>query len=334
MNAGIVSYGAYVPIYRLSRTEIAKVWGRGKAQGEKAVANCDEDTITMAVEAGIDCLKGIDPNTVDGLYFASTTPPYREKKSASIVAAALDLRRDIFAADFGNSLGAGANAINCAMDAVKAGSARNILVVASDCRVPAPRSAFEFLFADGAAALLIGGKDIVATAEGRYGFSSNFLDVWRKEQNDSYVRTWEDRYIVEKGYTAHVKEAVSALLSNCVLNPEDITQAAFYGPDGRSHANMARLLGFGKTQVVDPMFDVLGNTGCAFFMMLIVAALEKAKEGDKLLAASYGDGADAWLFTVTGQIESAMGNRGLARHLSSKLMLPNYGTVPEVPGSD
>src|SRR3989338_7758831 len=96
---GIVSTGAYIPIYRLERESIAKVWrgGRGGAvAGERAVANFDEDTVTMAVEAGVDCLKGIDREQIDGLYFASTTSPYKEKQSAAIVAEALDLRREIF----------------------------------------------------------------------------------------------------------------------------------------------------------------------------------------------------------------------------------------------
>ena len=66
------------------------------AGGERAVANYDEDSITMAVGAAIDCLNGLDRNMVDGLYFASTTAPYLEKQSASIVAAALDLRRELF----------------------------------------------------------------------------------------------------------------------------------------------------------------------------------------------------------------------------------------------
>ncbi|MBW1803450.1 MAG: hydroxymethylglutaryl-CoA synthase, partial [Deltaproteobacteria bacterium] len=43
MSGGIVSYGAYVPIYRFSRAEIVRVWGSGFGKGEKSVANCDED---------------------------------------------------------------------------------------------------------------------------------------------------------------------------------------------------------------------------------------------------------------------------------------------------
>ncbi len=97
--AGIVSYGAYIPMYRLSRAILGQVWGGG-GKGEKAICNCDEDSITMSVEAGVDCLKGTDRKSVDALYFASTTAPFKEKQSASIVAAALDLREDIVASDF------------------------------------------------------------------------------------------------------------------------------------------------------------------------------------------------------------------------------------------
>jgi hydroxymethylglutaryl-CoA synthase len=326
MNAGIVAYGAYVPIYRLNRAEIVKVWGSGLAKGEKAVANCDEDSLTMGVEAGIDCLKGVDPKTVDGLYFASTTSPYREKRSASIIAAALDLRKDIVTADFGNSLGAGSGAMKAAFDAVNAGSARKVLVVAADSRIPPPNSAFESMLGDGAAAFLVGTEDIVATLEGRYILSSDFMDIWRKERGDTYIRAWEDRFIVEKGYTAHLQEAVTSLLKNLGMKPDDITKAAFYAPEPRSHANMARVLGLDKAQVQEPMFDILGNTGTPFFMMILVAALEKAKAGDRLLAASYGDGADAWLFKVNDRIETVKGRRGVERHLASKMMLPSYGT--------
>ncbi len=50
--AGIVAYGAYIPIYRLNRESIWLTWGGMPVSGEKAVANFDEDSVTMAVEAG------------------------------------------------------------------------------------------------------------------------------------------------------------------------------------------------------------------------------------------------------------------------------------------
>lgn len=71
--SGIISYGAYIPLWRLNRDAIGAAWGRPSLGGERSVANNDEDTVTMAVEAVLDCLVGIDRNSVDGLYFASTT---------------------------------------------------------------------------------------------------------------------------------------------------------------------------------------------------------------------------------------------------------------------
>jgi hydroxymethylglutaryl-CoA synthase len=90
---GIRAYGVYIPRYRLSRKTISAAMGwlsPGALPGEKAVTNYDEDSLTMAVAAGINCLKGADRSVVDSLYFASTTFPYREKESATIITTALD----------------------------------------------------------------------------------------------------------------------------------------------------------------------------------------------------------------------------------------------------
>src|SRR3989442_9637223 len=93
---GITSYGAYVPMLRLPLAANAG----GKPGGpEKAVANWDEDAVTMAVAAAIDCLRGIDRARVDGGLFASTSYSFKEKHGAAIVARALDLRRDVLTAD-------------------------------------------------------------------------------------------------------------------------------------------------------------------------------------------------------------------------------------------
>ncbi|MEE8174377.1 MAG: 3-hydroxy-3-methylglutaryl CoA synthase, partial [Dehalococcoidia bacterium] len=104
---GIVSYGAYVPLYRLERKRIAEAWGGGAPAGEKAVANDDEDSLTMGVAAAFDCLGNGEEHKIDAVFFASTTPPYREKQSASILASVLDVGEEALTIDFGNSLRAG-----------------------------------------------------------------------------------------------------------------------------------------------------------------------------------------------------------------------------------
>lgn len=131
---GIVSYGAYVPLRRLGQG--TQGW---RLPGEKAVAYYDEDSLTMAVAAAIDCLGDMDRQTVDGFYFASTTSPYKEKLAATTAASATDLRNNILTMDFGDSLRAGVSALRVAVDTVKAGSAKSIMVTASDCRLAAPQ---------------------------------------------------------------------------------------------------------------------------------------------------------------------------------------------------
>ena len=321
---GIVSYGAYIPIYRLKREEMARAWNRGSGGGERAVANFDEDSATMAVEAVIDCLKDIDRQSVDGLYFATTTPPYREKQSASLIAQAADLRRQLFTADFADSLRSGTMALRAALDAVSSGSAGRVLVSAADSRLGQPQSSYEQDFGDGAAALLVGDEDVICEVEAGYSHTDDILDSWRTE-DDTFIRTWEDRFILTEGYTRNIKEAISGLMQQQGLKPQDISKAVFYAPDSRRHSEIARSMGFDpKVQVHDPMFKTVGNTGAAFALMMLVAALEEANPGDRILFANYGDGADAFILKVTAEIKKLKARRGIKGHLASRLELTNY----------
>src|SRR4030042_5086652 len=135
---GITSYGAYVPWHRMKREDCVKAWGGFAMPGERAVAYYDEDSVSMAVEAAIDCLTGVDAKKVDGLFFATTTSPYKEKQCSALMAVPLDLRADIRTADVTTSLRAGTTALALAFDTIRAGSASRPLVAGSDLRLGAP----------------------------------------------------------------------------------------------------------------------------------------------------------------------------------------------------
>jgi len=321
---GITSYGAYVPLWRLSREAITQ-----GAKGEKPICSFDEDSITMAVAAAIDCLKGMDREAVDGLVLASTTLPYKEKQAAGIVAAGADLRRHIITADFAGSLKAGTTALRFATDAVKAGSARQIMVVAADRRQGTPLSEFDRSCGDGAAALLIGDTNVIASLEASYSISDEIMDVWHAD-GEPFLRSSHSRFGESQGYIALISEAISGLLAQDNFTPKDFAKIAVYAPNARRAAEVARSLGFdAKTQLQDTLADIMGNTGTPYSVMLFVAALENAKPGDLVLLASYGDGSDAFAFRVTDQIEKARGNafrRGMKKHLESKRILTDYKT--------
>lgn len=316
---GITSFGAYVPFLRLNRSAITK---RGK--GEKPIANFDEDSITMAVAAATDCLRGLDRDSVDGLFLASTTFPYQEKQGATIVAMAADLRADILTADFANSLKGGTDALRSAADAVAAGTAGQVLVAAADTRPAAPGSPFEQSFGDGAVALLLGKDNVIASLEASFSVCHEIMDVWRID-GAPYVRSWETRFTGGKGYQKAMKDAVSGVLKKAGLEPKDFAKVVFNTPDMRSSAGLAGRLGFDPmTQLQDPLFGVLGDTGTPYAMMLLVAALEQAKPGDNILLANYGNGADAFVFKVTEKIKDLGHRWGIQNYLASKHVVDDY----------
>jgi len=310
--AGIISYGAYIPRYRLGKETAG--WG---LPIEKPVCNFDEDSLTMAVAAGMDCIEGLERGAVDGLFFATTTSPYIEKQGASIIAAAVDLGRNIITNDITNSLRAGTQAMRSALDAIAAGSAKQIMVTAADCRMGAPGSEVEQTSGDGAGALLFGEDGVIASVLGSFSISDEMLDLWRAE-GDTSVRTWEDRFVLETGYLRILPEVISGLLNKMKLTTKDITKFCYYGPNPRRHGEIARKLGLEPSQVQDPLFGRMGNTGAAYAIMLLIAALEEAKPGDKLVVASYGDGGDAFLIEVTDEITRFGPKRGIKRNLEAK----------------
>jgi hydroxymethylglutaryl-CoA synthase len=322
--AGITSYGAYVPLYRLSRAEIGKAWDAGPGQGERAVANYDEDSLTMAVEAARDCLGGVDPQTVDGLFFASTTAPYKEKQTAAMVAMVLGIKREAVTVDFGGSLRSGSNALRAAMDAVKSGTAKNVLVVASEMRLGYPAGAQEMSIGDGAAAVLVSDKGVVAEIEGSHAIYEELQDHWRCDR-DMYVRSAEDRFITDEGYGAVVPEAVNGAFKKFNQSPKDFNRIVLYVPNQRQVSAVVKKLGFDpKTQSRDSLFSTVGDAGSAMSLLCLVEALEEAKAGERILFASYSNGCDVMTIKVTDAIGKLTPRKGVKGNVASKRPITNY----------
>ena len=164
-GTGIVSWGTYLPYWRLQRAAIAAVLGSGPGKGSRAVASYDEDTTTLGVEAARRAL-AVGPAAPQDLLFSTPAPGYLDKTSATVVHAALGLGRDVGAYDF---CGAPRSAVGTLLMALGAAPARRILAVLSDLRTG---------LAGGAVAELIG----------RGAASDEFLDRWRVPgEADSHV---------------------------------------------------------------------------------------------------------------------------------------------------
>ncbi len=330
--SGITSCGAYIPMTRLPLSLITGDAAQSDGP-EKAVAYYDEDSVTMAVAAAVDCLGERPRDEIDCVMFASTTYPMREKQGAVLIAKALDMRRDVETADYTGSLRSGTDALKGALRAVAAGAARNALVVVGDCRMAAPRGALERNLGDAAVAFLVGSADVVATLDASAAIANEMQDLWRSDSDD-FTHSWEDRFVVQEGYLPSMVEAVDALLEKTGSSVGDYACHALYAHDARSHATLVRRLKIDRDRVVDTLFGRVGNCGASFAPLLLCAALERAQGGDKILLAGYGDGAEAFSFSCHAAMAASANRLGVAGHLERRRSLRSYDSYLRSRGLD
>lgn len=322
--AGILRCGAYIPCFRLARSRIGEAWAGRGSRGEKAVANQDEDSLTLAVEAARDCLHGEDRSEIDGLFFVSTTSPYTEKQGAGLVASVLGLRSGTLTADFAHCLRAGTTAMELAKAYTETGRAAKILVVFSDTRTAHPGSPLEPWLGDGAAAFLIGSNGCAAEWDAFASVSNEMMDTWQTRE-DSFVQSWEDRWVKTHGLLEVVGEAVDRTLRASGLPARQLDRAVLSAPDSRSHRQLAGRLGFGEnTSIADSLLDTVGCTGSAHLPLMLCLALEEARPGENILAAGYGDGSDALVLKTTEHVGRVRGRRGVKGHLERRRDLADY----------
>ncbi len=327
--AGIVSYGGYVPRYRLNRGLIVKsmAWMNAAimahAQGEKAVANYDEDPITMAAAAGIDALKGIDLSTVEGVYFASTTMPYKERLNAGIIAPALNVKDQVRAADFGGGLKAGTTALISALESVESQRINNIVVTSADCRLGMAATAQEMIFGDAGAAFLVGDTNVIAEFKGSYSVTYDFADHIRTDAA-STDRQWEERWIRDLGYTQFIPEAIGGLLKKYKVEITDFAKVIYACNNRGGRKKINGKLGISPEMEQSNLQAEIGDSGTSMPLVMLAQALEDAKPGDKILVASYGSGVDALYFEVTEQIKNKAKNNGISGCLANRIDLDQY----------
>ncbi len=299
---GIVSYGAYVPYYRLKKDTVAQAFGKRADKGTRAVAYCDEDSFTMAAAAAMDAAVGQDLSDLKAVYFASASSPYREKQCAAEIVAVLGAREDLRTCDVGNSLRAGSAAMLSACDLLER-SGGSALVTFSDCRLGAADGIFETDLGDGAAAFRLGTENIFARLDGSHSLSRNAIDQWRAD-DDLFLRNWDVRYAGSELYSPLVKAALKGFFAESGSQPSDFSKVVLYGHDDKTRFSVAAKLGFAPAQIVESMYPEIGNTGNAAAGLMLASALDSARAGDRILVITYGEGCDVLAFTVTDRAGS------------------------------
>jgi hydroxymethylglutaryl-CoA synthase len=326
---GICSYAGYIPRYRLNRMTIFSAMGWlnpaiiMNAAGDKAVANYDEDSITMAVAAGSKCLRSLDCPEIGAVFFATTTAPFKERQNANIVAGALSAGESIRTTDYTGSLKSGTAALLSSLEYIAAGSGKTALVCAADNRLGLPGSVQEMVFGDGGAALLVGSENVVAAYKGSYSLAYDFVDHL-KGSNSKYDRQWEERWIRDLGYERIIPQAIEGICEKLNIDQAAISKIIYPCYYGAARKAINRKLNLNPDQVQDDLMMDAGDTGSAQPLLMLARALEEASPGDTLLVLSYGNGCDAILFEVTDAINNYNDRLRVSDSIKKQVELDNF----------
>lgn len=306
--SAILHWGTYVPYWRLQRSAIAAAVGGASGPGTRAVASYDEDTTSMAVEAGRAALAAsTTPPTA--LFFATSAPAYLDKTNATAIHAALGLDSSVPAYDMAGSVRSGVGALRAAL-----ANAGPVLVITSDVRTGLPSGADEAGGGDGASAMLVGPEPGAATYLGGASATAEFVDRWRLP-GESSSRVWEERF-GEQVYVPLAEQAVADAVKTVGIQADAVDQWIVTGTHPRAIRRVAGSLGR-DARVADDLSTVIGNTGTAHPLLLLAAALEQATPGQTIGLVVLADGAEALLFTATDAVADARGGASVADQIAS-----------------
>ncbi len=332
--AGIITYGVYIPRFRIKVDEIARVWGGnasdirgGLGVFEKSVPDLDEDAATIAVEAARNALRRrpVDPEQIGAVYVGSESHPYAVKPTACTVGEAIGATPHMTAADYEFACKAGTAAIQTCLGLVKSSMVTYGVAIGSDVSQGAPGDALEYTAAAGGAAYVLGRDDPIADITETCSFTTDTPDFWRRE-GQNYPRHG-GRFTGEPGYFKHVEGASRLLLEKTGSRPSDYTYAVFHQPNAKFPQKAAKTLGFTSDQIKPGLVvPHLGNTYSGSSMIGLAATLDIAKPGDRIFVTSFGSGAgsDSFDLEVTEAITGGAFDRARAPSVGDLLKNPKY----------
>lgn len=314
MPCGIISYGAYIPRYRIAAGEIARIWNedadkisRGLNIIEKSVPDFDEDTATISVEAARNALARckVDPKEIGAIYVGSESHPYAVKPTATIVAEAIGASPNLTAADLEFACKAGTAGMQMCMGLVQSGMIKYGMAVGADTSQGAPGDPLEYTASAGGAAFLIGCEKPIAIINKTLSFTTDTPDFWRRE-GEMYPRHG-GRFTGEPAYFRHITSCARMLFESCGTKPSDYRYAVFHQPNGAFPLKVGKMLGFTKEQMEQGLLTpYIGNTYSGSTPLGLASILDVAKPGERIFAVSFGSGAgsDGFDITVTDEIEA------------------------------
>ena len=323
-RAGIESIAGFIPRLRLQRSAAVDAMGwansslAGMAKGCRSLCGHDEDSVTMAVEAGRLCLAAAPSLTPRELHFATTTAPFADRAQSVLIGEAIGLSSDLRCSDRGGYVGAAMVALIEALE-----KQDPALILAADKRLAKPGSPAELTIGHGGAAVLTGTENPIATILADYVVSEDFIDHYRASGADTDYML-EDRWVRDAGQMKLVPPAVESLLAKAGLEAAKINHVILTGMGDAAARLVAKTSGFDSEQLASSLSADCGYTGTAHPLLLLADTLESAEPGQTILVVNFAQGVQGLVIETTEAISAWQPVRPVSAQLAAGKVEPNY----------
>jgi 3-oxoacyl-[acyl-carrier-protein] synthase-3 len=299
----ILAFGGYQPDRVVTNDDLAKIvdtsdeWIRSRVGiASRRVAAEDETVADMAEAAGAKALaaSGLEPSAIDLVIVATCSPRVPLPNAAATVAARLGIVAP-GAYDLNAACAGFCYALGTASDAVRAGSARNVLVIGAEKMTDwldwTDRSTC-IIFADGAGAAVVGpvpDGEPAGIGPVVWGSAGDQADKITVREDNRAIR--QDGQAVFRWATTSLHPVALEACARAGVSPADLTAFIPHQANLRIIEAIARKLGIPRDRVADDIVHA-GNTSSASIPLALSRMAEQGRlqPGTPALLIGFGAG--------------------------------------------
>jgi len=301
-GARVLAFGGYQPANVVTNDDLAATvdtndeWIRSRVGiASRRIAGPDETVADMAVAAGGKALaaSGLSPGDIDLVIVATCTPEVQIPNTAATVARRLGIAAP-GAYDMNAACAGFCYAMANAADAVRAGSAGNVLVIGSEKLSQwidwTDRSTC-IIFADGAGAAVVGPADAAEAGIGPvvWGSAGDMADKIYIPDRDSFII--QEGQAVFRWATTALHPVAKQACARAGVDPTELAAFVPHQANLRIVEAIARKIGAPQALVADDIVTA-GNTSSASIPLALSRMLERGElpSGAPVLLLGFGAG--------------------------------------------
>jgi 3-oxoacyl-[acyl-carrier-protein] synthase III len=303
-GARVLAFGGYQPARVVTNDELAQTvetndeWIRSRVGiASRRIAGPDETVVDLAVQAGGKALaaSGLSPEDVDLVIVATCTQEAQIPNASASVAKRLGIVAP-GAYDLNAACAGFCYALANAADAVRAGSARNVLVIGAEKLsqwVDWTDRSTCIIFADGAGAAVVGPTADPAEEPGVgpvfWGSDGDLADKIYITDRNSFI--FQEGQAVFRWATTALAPIARQACEKAGVDPSEIAAFVPHQANLRIIEAVARRLGVTDALVADDIVTA-GNTSSASIPLALSRMIERGElsSGSKALLLGFGAG--------------------------------------------